>query len=154
MVINKVSWEASDLPCSSNTNRTCARAALPRPTRFNGWLTISRLGTWFKWAKVGLWSHALFWSCLILLYPKFPQVQAFFFWNPWVRGILGMGYVGFLLTHVPPLRSSIPSFLHHAEGLGERVVLKQQLTETFHQWAKTFFQHGRDEIVEHAALAK
>ena len=36
---------------------------------------------------------------------RFPQVQAIFFWNPWVRRLLGLGYVGFLLTWVPPLRA-------------------------------------------------
>jgi hypothetical protein len=39
--------------------------------------------------------------------PNFPQVQAIFFWNPWVRKILGVGYVGFLLTWVPFLRRKL-----------------------------------------------
>ncbi|WP_306423246.1 hypothetical protein [Nostoc favosum] len=28
--------------------------------------------------------HAAFWLALIFAYPKFPQVQAIFFWNRWV----------------------------------------------------------------------
>jgi hypothetical protein len=31
-------------------------------------------------------------------------VQAYFFWNKWVRRIGGFGYVGLLLTWVPFLR--------------------------------------------------
>ena len=52
-------------------------------------------------------THIIFWLALIFAYPKSPQVQAMFFWNPWVRRILGMGYVGFLLTWVPFLRRNL-----------------------------------------------
>ncbi len=51
--------------------------------------------------------HAAFWLLLIFAYPKSPQIQAIFFWNPWVRKIFGMGYVGFLLTWVPFLRRKL-----------------------------------------------
>ncbi|MCC5667696.1 HEAT repeat domain-containing protein [Nostoc sp. CHAB 5784] len=62
---------------------------------------------WFLNAKITIISHAAFWLALIFAYPKFPQVQAIFFWNPWVRRILGVGYVGFLLTWVPFLRRKL-----------------------------------------------
>lgn len=58
---------------------------------------------WFFKARNTILIHAAFWLALIFAYPKFPQVQAIFFWNPWVRKILGVGYVGFLLTWVPYL---------------------------------------------------
>jgi hypothetical protein len=48
--------------------------------------------------------HALFWTLLVVFYPRLPLVQALFFWNPWVRRIAGLGYVGLLLAWVPPLR--------------------------------------------------
>ncbi|MEH2120783.1 hypothetical protein [Nostoc sp.] len=51
--------------------------------------------------------HAAFWLLLIFAYPKFPQVQAIFFWNPWVRRILGVGYVGFLLAWIPFFRRKL-----------------------------------------------
>src|SRR5262249_20967552 len=35
------------------------------------------------------------------------QIQAIFFWNPWVRGITGLGYVGFALTWIPYLRARL-----------------------------------------------
>jgi hypothetical protein len=54
-----------------------------------------------------LLAHASFWFALIALYPRSRMVQAIFFWNPWVRRILGFGYVGFLLTWVPLLRNRL-----------------------------------------------
>ncbi|MEH2455743.1 NACHT domain-containing protein, partial [Nostoc sp.] len=62
---------------------------------------------WFVLAKNTILIHAAFWLALIFAYPKFPQVQAIFFWNPWVRRILGIGYVGFLLAWVPFLRRKL-----------------------------------------------
>ena len=47
-----------------------------------------------KWVSAGkeVWlAHAVFWLALILVYPKPPQIQAIFFWNPWVRKIKGLG---------------------------------------------------------------
>ena len=51
--------------------------------------------------------HCGFWLVLIFLYPKSPQVQAIFFWNPKVRKFFGFGYVGFALTWIPFLRSKL-----------------------------------------------
>ncbi|NRD60831.1 HEAT repeat domain-containing protein [Corallococcus exiguus] len=66
----------------------------------------SSLDSWgrvktFAWTWVG---HLCFWLLLLFVYPRSPQVQAVFFWNPWVRTITGFGYVGLLLTWVPILR--------------------------------------------------
>ncbi|MGF2039619.1 MAG: HEAT repeat domain-containing protein [Nostoc sp. CmiVER01] len=62
---------------------------------------------WFFNAKTTILIHAAFWLLLIFAYPKFPQIQAIFFWNPWIRRILGVGYVGFLLTWFPPFRRKL-----------------------------------------------
>ncbi|MDZ8096452.1 MAG: HEAT repeat domain-containing protein, partial [Nostoc sp. DedQUE05] len=62
---------------------------------------------WFFKARNIIIIHIAFWLLLIFAYPKFPQVQAIFFWNPWVRRILGVGYVGFLLTWFPPFRRKL-----------------------------------------------
>jgi hypothetical protein len=51
--------------------------------------------------------HAAIWLLLIFAYPKFPQIQAIFFWNPWMRKFFGAGYVGFALTWVPSLRNKL-----------------------------------------------
>ncbi|WP_257459670.1 HEAT repeat domain-containing protein [Archangium lipolyticum] len=57
-------------------------------------------------------AHAGFWLLLIFFYPRSAQVQAVFFWNPWVRRILGFGYVGVLLTWLPFLRRRLLGPFH------------------------------------------
>ena len=62
---------------------------------------------WRDWGgKAGIVAagHAAFWVLLIAAYPRSATVQTLFFWNPWVRRIAGLGYVGFLLAYVPFLR--------------------------------------------------
>lgn len=49
--------------------------------------------------------HILLWATLLGFYKRSKVVRAVFFWNPFVRRFLGFGYVGFLLTYVPSLRS-------------------------------------------------
>ena len=62
------------------------------------WLPIAR----------NLWlSHLLIWALLIFAYPKSPKVQTLFFWNPWVRRIMGLWYIGLLLAWVPFLRAKL-----------------------------------------------
>ncbi|MEH2077551.1 MAG: HEAT repeat domain-containing protein [Nostoc sp.] len=70
---------------------------------------IDNLGgrRWFVRSIKAIFIHAALWLALIFAYPKFPQVQAIFFWNPWVRRIFGVGYVGFLLAWVPFLRRKL-----------------------------------------------
>jgi HEAT repeat protein len=51
--------------------------------------------------------HGLFWLMLIFAYPKSPQIQAIFFWNPWIRRITGFGYVGMALAWIPLLRKRL-----------------------------------------------
>ncbi|MEH2054890.1 MAG: HEAT repeat domain-containing protein [Nostoc sp.] len=81
-------------------NSTNANAVQSAIDHLEGW-------QWFISSRNTILIHALFWLALIFAYPKFPQVQAIFFWNPWVRRILGVGYVGFLLTWFPPFRRKL-----------------------------------------------
>jgi hypothetical protein len=66
---------------------------------------------WTKWvtkrALLVFLAHAAFWAGLILVYPRSRSVQAFFFWNPWPRKILGFPYVGMALRYVPFLRTRL-----------------------------------------------
>ncbi len=48
--------------------------------------------------------HASIWLGLICIYHKYTQVQRIFFWHPWLRKILGFGYVGLAITKIPCLR--------------------------------------------------
>jgi HEAT repeat protein len=63
-----------------------------------------------QWVTIGrniCLAHVGFWLLLIFAYPRSPQIQAIFFWNPWVRNILGVGYVSFVLTWIPFLRRKL-----------------------------------------------
>ncbi|HYO69885.1 MAG TPA: hypothetical protein VEU33_27795 [Archangium sp.] len=62
---------------------------------------VKRLG---KQAAGTLAVHSGFWILLLFFYPRSPRVQALFFWNPWVRRLMGLGYVNLLLTWLPPLQ--------------------------------------------------
>jgi HEAT repeat protein len=70
-------------------------------------LQAQKIMQWIDLGKRVWFVHALFWLGLIFAYPKSPQIQAIFFWNPWMRNILGMGYVTFLLQWVPYLRHKL-----------------------------------------------
>jgi hypothetical protein len=79
----------------------------------------------------GLWLlHATFWVVLIFAYPRRPEVQAIFFWNPWVRRLAGMGYVGFALAWVPFLRSRL--FAPFRESLAADARLKEFRDEDYY----------------------
>ena len=62
---------------------------------------------WTQYGSAVICLHFLFWICLLVAYPQSPKVQAVFFWNPWVRKIAGLGYVGLLLAWVPFLRQRL-----------------------------------------------
>ncbi|MEH1905169.1 MAG: HEAT repeat domain-containing protein, partial [Nostoc sp.] len=103
----KVHWQWQDislLQSHYNNLKTPypnkAFAVQSQITNLEGW-------QWFFKARNTILIHAAFWLILIFAYPKFPQVQAIFFWNPWVRRILGVGYIGFLLTWFPPFRRKL-----------------------------------------------
>ncbi|KAB8316032.1 HEAT repeat domain-containing protein, partial [Tolypothrix campylonemoides VB511288] len=105
VVANKVSWQPQDMGLLQrhHTNLkgyTQANTVESVIVKVKGW-------QYFFNARNTILIHATFWLALIFAYPKFPQVQAIFFWNPWVRRILGVGYVGFLLTWVPFLRRKL-----------------------------------------------
>lgn len=59
--------------------------------------TLTRVS--WAWA-----AHIAFWAGLLVLYPRSTKVQAIFFWNPVVRNIAGVGYIGAALTWIPFLR--------------------------------------------------
>ncbi|ERT04866.1 AAA domain family protein [Lyngbya aestuarii BL J] len=81
--------------------------------------------------------HVLFWTGLIFLYPKSPQVRATFFWNPKVRKIVGLWYVGLALTWVPFLRERL--FEPFRESLLSDADLENFNPQTY--FAKSPVQH-------------
>jgi HEAT repeat protein len=90
-------------------------------------------------ATSSIWAgHALFWVVLVAVYPYSRWVQAFFFWNPWVRRIAGFIYVPWVITLVPPLRrrllrpfqaNLIPDRFQH-EFRGDSYFAQSRITAT------------------------
>ncbi|MFK0734130.1 MAG: NACHT domain-containing protein, partial [Gloeotrichia echinulata HAB0833] len=95
--INLLQSHLSNLKTINSTNANAVQSVIDN---LQGWQWIVR-------SRNTIIIHITFWLALIFAYPKFPQVQAIFFWNPWVRRILGVGYVGFLLTWVPFFRRKL-----------------------------------------------
>ncbi|MBD1906451.1 HEAT repeat domain-containing protein [Trichocoleus sp. FACHB-832] len=106
-VARKVSWKPQDIPLLQTHYNNLKKSGHNTADTVQSAINAVTLWKWFSDARNTILIHAAFWLALIFAYPKFPQVQAIFFWNPWVRKILGWGYVGFLLTWVPYLRRKL-----------------------------------------------
>jgi hypothetical protein len=105
-------------------------------------LVLQSVGQWVAgWKEVWL-AHVAFWLALILVYPKSRQVQAIFFWNPWVRKILGLGYVGFALTWVPFLRRKL--FEPFRESLLADAGLENFKAEAYFENSTLKYPHSED----------
>jgi hypothetical protein len=62
---------------------------------------LAPVGQWFTWTAA---AWAAFWLTFLLLFPRSKFVQAMFFWNPKVRGVMSLWFVPLLLLVLPPLR--------------------------------------------------
>ncbi len=103
-VARAVRWEPRDLSVLAGTLEDLRSKRLTQADAVDR-VRVAVQGWSYCKGIIASWMvQVLFWAFLLLLYPHFPRVQAFVFWNPWARRILGWGYVGVLLAHVPPLR--------------------------------------------------
>ena len=100
-------WETGDIALLTTHSQNLSTANSNSADSVNKAIESLTVWQWFSKARNVIAAHIAFWLALIFAYPKSPQVQAIFFWNPWVRRILGVGYVGFLLTWVPFLRRKL-----------------------------------------------
>ena len=106
-VVSKGKWQFQDILLLQShyqnlkaVNSTHADAVKAKINNLQGWKWIITAG------KIWL-VHFGFWMLLIFAYPKFPQIQAIFFWNPRMRKFFGLGYVEFILTWIPLIRSRL-----------------------------------------------
>jgi HEAT repeat protein len=106
-VARMVSWKPQDIPLLQTHYDNLKKGKYNQADTVQSAINDVTLWKWLSNARNTILIHLAFWLALIFAYPKFPQVQAIFFWNPWVRKILGVGYVGFLLTWVPYLRRKL-----------------------------------------------
>ncbi|QKQ73023.1 HEAT repeat domain-containing protein [Nostoc sp. TCL240-02] len=107
VVARKVSWQPQDIVILENHYNNLKKAGSNEADSLQSVIVNLKTWQWFLNARTTILIHAAFWLALIFAYPKFPQVQAIFFWNPWVRRILGIGYVGLILTWVPFFREKL-----------------------------------------------
>ncbi|MFN6450892.1 MAG: HEAT repeat domain-containing protein, partial [Nostoc sp. EfeVER01] len=102
-----VSWKLQDIGLLQTHHSNLTKVNSTNADAVQSAIDKLEVRQWFVRSGKTILIHAVFWLALIFAYPKFPQVQAIFFWNPWVRRILGVGYVGFLLTWFPPFRRKL-----------------------------------------------
>ncbi|AFY58878.1 HEAT repeat-containing protein [Rivularia sp. PCC 7116] len=119
-VTKLVSWQPQDIVLLQTHYNNLKNAKYSEADSIESVIIQLKGWRWFFNFRNIILIHAAFWLLLIFAYPKSPQIQAIFFWNPWVRKIFGMGYVGFLLTWVPFLRRKLfepfkPSLLADAQ---------------------------------------
>ncbi|MEH2420670.1 MAG: HEAT repeat domain-containing protein [Nostoc sp.] len=107
VVARKVHWEPQDIVILKTHYKNLKDAGFNEADSLQSVIVNLKGWQWFFNARTIILIHAAFWLALIFAYPKFPQVQAIFFWNPWVRRILGVGYVGFLLAWIPFFRRKL-----------------------------------------------
>jgi HEAT repeat protein len=106
-IARMVSWKPQDIPLLQTHYNNLKKGKYNQADTVQSAINDVAVWKWFATTRNTILIHITFWLALIFAYPKFPQVQAIFFWNPWVRKILGVGYVGFLLTWVPYLRRKL-----------------------------------------------
>jgi hypothetical protein len=107
LVVSKVTWLPQDIPLLQRQYDRLSAARMSQAAAVQQTIFNLQGIRWVFMAWQAILAHIAFWIALIFAYPRSPQIQAIFFWNPWIRNILGMGYVTFLLQWIPPLRRKL-----------------------------------------------
>lgn len=103
-LVTGVQWQSTDLPLLELSHDHLRQAGSTHAAAIRHEILQLEATKWSVLGVLVILSHGVFWSMLIFAYPRYPQIQALFFWNKWVRRIAGFGYVGLLLAWVPFLR--------------------------------------------------
>jgi hypothetical protein len=103
-VARMVQWQLGDIALLEQHHKNLSAAKLNSADSVQAAIDALAIWKWFNTVRDAIALHALFWVVLIGLYPKFPTIQALFFWNPWMRSIAGLGYVSALFVLVPFLQ--------------------------------------------------
>jgi HEAT repeat protein len=106
-ILRKESWTRSDLDALREVKKALEEANLDTSYVQNQIEKLELGRKALDYVRSGGYfvaAHLAFWAGLLFLYPRSRWVQAFFFWNPWVRTITGLVYVPWLITLVPVLR--------------------------------------------------
>ncbi len=104
VVADLVRWQAQDIALLERHYQNLKHGNYRQADTVQRVINNLEFWKWFFLARNIILIHLAIWLTLILAYPTFTQILAPLFWNPWVRRILGFGYIGLLLTWVPWLR--------------------------------------------------
>ncbi|WP_366914243.1 HEAT repeat domain-containing protein [Mastigocoleus sp. MO_188.B34] len=96
-----VTWKALDISLLQKHHDNLKTAGYNEADTIQRIINNLQFWKWFFIAKDIILIHLAIWLILTLIYPTFTPVLAPLFWNPWLRRILGFGYIGLLLTLVP-----------------------------------------------------
>ena len=107
VVSDLVHWEAKDISLLEDQHQSLEEYNYKQADTIRRVIDNLEFWKWFFLIRNILLIHLSIWLTLILLYPKFTPALAPLFWNPWLRRILGFGYIGLLLTLVPWLRERL-----------------------------------------------
>lgn len=109
-------WRTEDLKGLQNWHQTLRKTPVDPGFPDQTLAVANQISVVNRWDSVKSWTssvlmaiagHLSFWLALVFLYPRSPQVQATFFWAPWIRRIVGLGYIGLLLAWIPFLRNRL-----------------------------------------------
>jgi hypothetical protein len=151
-------WQKTDLPLLFQV-RDALRAANYETSATSGAILRLKIGwalSWLGWATL---AHLGFWAVLVTIYPHSPRIQAVVFWNPWVRQLFGLLYVGLLIVYVPflrarmfaPFRSNLIEDAQLSEDTSDLVgKLEHYYTETLVEFSEPRQHESRQERVVEA----
>jgi len=103
-VIDNGSWILENKPLLARHSENLRAAGSTHVAIVERAIDRIEVRSWATLAIITVLLHLIFWCLLVFVYPRWPAVQAFFFWNKWTRRFAGFGYVGVLLAWVPYLR--------------------------------------------------
>ncbi|WP_017744034.1 HEAT repeat domain-containing protein [Scytonema hofmannii] len=106
-VTKKVTWQWQDINLLQSHYNNLKNASFNEADTVLSVINQLEFWKWFFLFTKILLIHFAIWLILIITYPKFPQILSTLFWNPWLRLIFGLGYIGFLLAVIPFLRQRL-----------------------------------------------
>ncbi len=107
VVADLVHWHAQDINLLERQYQKLKNANYKQADTVRRVIDNLEFWKWFFLARNIILIHFAIWLTFILAYPYFTQILAPLFWNPWLRQILGFGYIGLLLALVPWLRDRL-----------------------------------------------
>ncbi len=147
-------WDDEDIPVLAS--HVASLRANGSPVYRSAWQILWELKIrWFvnqplvQGLAIGM-LHPIVWLGLWLLFPHVRTVRVVFFWNPYVRWGLGLGYIHFVLIKLPFLRKRL--FLPYRQTLLSDADLSHFDDVMYEKDVRVLDEHGRQSIAIHTAI--